>query len=58
MIIVAKNDSCCAVNCSSNIDRHDDDSHPYQERRQKDMGADDLHYQWDYMEMLCFSGDE
>ena len=56
MIIVAQNESSYTVRGSS--DQYDDDSHPYQERRQKDMGADDHSYQWDYMEMLCFSGDE
>ena len=55
MIIVAKNESIYAVNCPNDTDRYDDDdSAPYRE----DMGADNTHYHWDYMEMLCFSGNE
>ena len=30
---------------------------PYQERRQKDMGADNPHYHWDYLEMLNYCGE-
>ena len=35
-----------------------DDPPLYQERRQKDMGPDNLHYHWDLMEALSSDGDE
>ena len=56
MIIVAKNDSTYESHYPQENDN--DDSTPYQERRQKDMGADNPHYHWDYTETLCFCGNE